>query len=105
MLQAKGARNVLVSRGGLGSLLLDATGRLQSAPVIRGTLVNSVGAGDSTVAGFVEGYLRGVEAGAGEQETYDQAYKLAQACGSATAFSPGLAPADLVNELLERLGS
>ena len=105
MLQAKGARNVLVSRGGLGSLLLDATGRLQSAPVIKGTLVNSVGAGDSTVAGFVEGYLRGIEAGADEAAAYDLAYKLAQACGSATAFSPGLAPTELVNELLERLES
>ena len=103
MLQSKGARNVLVSRGGLGSLLLDETGRLQSAPVIKGTLVNSVGAGDSTVAGFVEGYLRGTERGLDEQATYDEAYKLAQACGSATAFSPGLAPADLVNELLAQL--
>jgi len=105
MLQSKGARNVLVSRGGLGSLLLDETGRLQSAPVIQGTLVNSVGAGDSTVAGFVEGYLRGVEAGLDDVAAYDQAYKFAQACGSATAFSPGLAPAGLVSELLERLES
>ena len=105
MLQGKGARNVLVSRGGLGSLLLDETGRLQTAPVIKGTLVNSVGAGDSTVAGFVEGYLRGVERGASDESIYDEAYKLAQACGSATAFSPGLAPAELVNELLEQLES
>ncbi len=105
MLQEKGARNVLVSRGGSGSLLLDATGRMQGAPAIKGTLVNSVGAGDSTVAGFVEGYLRGKEAGADEQAAYDKAYKLAQACGSATAFSPGLAPADMVNELLEQLES
>jgi len=73
-------------------LLLDATGRLQRAPVIKGELVNSVGAGDSTVAGFVEGYLRGIEAGDDEQAIYDKAYKLAQACGSATAFSPWLAP-------------
>ena len=105
MLAGKGARNVLVSRGGLGSLLLDATGRLQSAPVIEGTLVSSVGAGDSTVAGFVEGYLRAQEANLSEKEAYEQAYKLAQACGSATAFSPGLAPLPLVNELLERLDS
>ena len=104
MLHERGARNVLVSRGGLGSLLLDETGRLQSAPVIKGTLVNSVGAGDSTVAGFVEGYLRGVESGADTAAAYDMAYKLAQACGSATAFSPGLAPAELVDELLDRLG-
>ena len=105
MLQEKGARNVLVSRGGRGSLLLDETGRMQNAPVIKGTLVNSVGAGDSTVAGFVEGYLRGIEAGDEEQASYDRAYRLAQACGSATAFSPGLAPVDMVNELLEQLES
>ena len=103
MLQENGARNVLVSRGGLGSLLLDETGRLQSAPVIKGELVNSVGAGDSTVAGFVEGYLRGTERGAEAEVVYDEAYKLAQACGSATAFSPWLAPAELVDELLEQL--
>ena len=100
-----GAQNVLVSRGGLGSLLLDATGSLQVAPVIEGELVNSVGAGDSVVAGFVEGYVRGTEAGLDEQDVYKQAYKLAQACGSATAFSPGLAPTELVNELLARLES
>lgn len=105
MLQNRGAQNVLVSRGEHGSLLLDATGRLQSAPVIKGTLVNSVGAGDSTVAGFVEGYLRGIEAGLSEAAVYDEAYKLAQACGSATAFSPGLAPTELVNELLSQLES
>ena len=104
-LHDQGAQNVLVSRGGLGSLLHDATGNLQMAPVIKGELVNSVGAGDSVVAGFVEGYVRAKEANLNDQEAYKQAYKLAQACGSATAFSPGLAPANLVNELLARLES
>ena len=104
-LQGMGAENVLVSRGGLGSLLLDATGNLQVAPVIKGTLVNSVGAGDSVVAGFVEGYLRACEAGLSGADAYDRAYKLAQACGSATAFSPGLAPAELVEQLLSQLDS
>ena len=104
-LQGMGAENVLVSRGGLGSLLLDATGNLQVAPVIKGTLVNSVGAGDSVVAGFVEGFLRACEAGLSGADAYDRAYKLAQACGSATAFSPGLAPAELVEQLLSQLDS
>jgi glycine hydroxymethyltransferase len=54
------------------------------------------------IADFI---LRGVEAGIDETAAYDLAYKLAQACGSATAFSPGLAPTGLVNELLERLES
>ena len=102
-LQARGAKNVLVSRGGAGSLLLDATGVLHTASAVKGTLVNSVGAGDSVVAGFVEGYLRATERGAGEAEAYAQAYRLAQACGSATAFSPGLATQALVDQLLEQL--
>ena len=104
-LQNLGAENVLVSRGGLGSLLLDETGNLQIAPVIPGTLVNSVGAGDSVVAGFVEGYLRATEAGLSGSDAYTQAYKLAQACGSATAFSPWLAPTELVEQLLSQLDS
>ena len=102
-LRDAGARNVLVSRGGKGSFLLCETGDLIEADVIKGTLVNSVGAGDSVVAGFVEGYLRAEEAGACGLAACESAYKLAQACGSATAFSPGLAPADLVEELLARL--
>ncbi|MBR0406233.1 MAG: 1-phosphofructokinase family hexose kinase [Eggerthellaceae bacterium] len=104
-LQSLGAENVLVSRGGLGSLLLDETGNLQIAPVIPGTLVNSVGAGDSVVAGFVEGYLRATEAGLSGADAYAEAYKLAQACGSATAFSPWLAPTELVEQLLSQLDS
>ena len=104
-LQSLGAKNVLVSRGGLGSLLLDESGNLQIAPVIPGTLVNSVGAGDSVVAGFVEGYLRATEAGLSGADAYAKAYKLAQACGSATAFSPWLAPTELVEQLLSQLDS
>ena len=102
-LQAQGAQNVLVSRGGKGSFLICETGDFMDAPVIKGELVNSVGAGDSVVAGFVEGYLRAEEAGETGLEACKQAYKLGQACGSATAFSPWLAPTELVEQLLAQL--
>lgn len=102
-LQRKGAQNVLVSRGGKGSFLVCGDGDFMDAPVIKGTLVNSVGAGDSVVAGFVEGYLRAEEAGESGIAACKRAYALGQACGSATAFSPGLAPIHLVEELLSQL--
>jgi 1-phosphofructokinase len=102
-LQAQGAQNVLVSRGGKGSFLICETGDFMEAPVIKGELVNSVGAGDSVVAGFVEGYLRAEEAGASGLDACKSAYKLGQACGSATAFSPWLAPTELVEQLLSQL--
>lgn len=100
-LAAHGARNVLVSRGGKGSFLLDETGVLRQAPGISGTLVNSVGAGDSMVAGFVAGYLDACEAG--EADPFDEAFKLAQAAGSATAFAPGLASASEIRALRAQL--
>ena len=81
-LQEKGARNVLVSMAGDGALLLDEKGKV----------VNSVGAGDSMVAGFVAGYLR--------SGSYLEALRLGTACGSATAFSLGLAKKEKIDALL-----
>ena len=54
-LQQQGARNVLVSMAGDGSLLLDERGEVHCLGVPKGTVRNSVGAGDSMVAGFVAG--------------------------------------------------
>ncbi len=92
-LQSMGARNVLVSLAGDGALLLDETGCSHRIGCPRGKVVNSVGAGDSMVAGFLAGYL----------QTGDYAYalKLGTACGSATAFSLGLAEKSLIDQLLE----
>lgn len=101
-LQNRGARNVLVSRGGEGSLLLDEKGSVRTARVLEGTLANSVGAGDSMVAGFVAGYVQAKQAG-DQDAAYDRAFALAQACGSATAFSAGLAEKPLVDELFARV--
>ena len=92
-LQAKGARNVLVSMAGAGSLLLDETGRVHRLGVPKGKVQNSVGAGDSMVAGFLAGWL--------EQRDYAAAHRLGAATGSATAFSDGLATREQVMALLD----
>lgn len=91
-LQQRGARNVLVSMAGDGSLLLDETGACYRVGVPKGQVRNSVGAGDSMVAGFVAGWLK----------TGDYAYaqRLGAAAGSATAFSDGLATGDQIMALL-----
>lgn len=90
-LQEMGARNVLVSMAGDGALLLDENGILHKYGVCKGVVKNSVGAGDSMLAGFVAGLLDG---------DYEYALKLGTACGGATAFSDGLAERDKINELL-----
>lgn len=91
-LQQRGARNVLVSMAGDGSLLVDETGGCHRLGVPKGQVRNSVGAGDSMVAGFVAGWLK----------TGDYAYaqRLGAAAGSATAFSDGLATGDQIMALL-----
>lgn len=94
-LQAKGARNVLVSMAGDGALLLDENGQTHRIGTPRGTVVNSVGAGDSMVAGFVAGWL--------QSGSYAQALRLGTACGSATAFSLGLAQKQQIEALLQSI--
>ena len=91
-LQEKGARNVLVSMAGDGALLLDEKGEVHRIGTPKGRVVNSVGAGDSMVAGFVAGYLR--------SGSYREALRLGTACGSATAFSLGLAKKEMIDALL-----
>ena len=94
-LQEKGACNVLVSMAGDGAILVDETGKVHRIGCPRGKVVNSVGAGDSMVAGFVAGYL--------QSRSYAQALRLGTACGSATAFSLGLATKEKIDELLAQL--
>ncbi|MBD5139546.1 MAG: 1-phosphofructokinase [Ruminococcus sp.] len=93
-LKDMGARNVLVSMAGDGALLLDENGKTHICGVCKGTVKNSVGAGDSMVAGFVAG---------SEQGNYEYALKLGTAAGGATAFSDGLAEKALIDELLKQL--
>ena len=94
-LQEKGARNVLVSMAGDGALLLDEEGKVHRIGTPKGKVVNSVGAGDSMVAGFVAGCL--------QTDHYDFALRLGTACGSATAFSLGLAKRNEIEKLLAQI--
>lgn len=80
-LRERGAENVMVSLGSHGALLAAADGKVYTQKTPTGTLKNSVGAGDSTVAGFLTAWDKG----------YEEALRLAVAAGSATAFSLGLA--------------
>lgn len=84
-LQAMGAANVLVSMGGAGAVLLTEDGHIYQAGSPEGKLVNSVGAGDSMVAGFLAGWL----ATGGKDAVH--AFKMGIAAGSASAFSENLA--------------
>lgn len=92
-LKEMGASNVLVSRAGNGAVLLDEHGKTHICGACKGTVKNSVGAGDSMVAGFI----------AGCEKDYDYALKLGTAAGGATAFSEGLAEKDEIFTLLKKL--
>ena len=82
-LRARGARNVIISRGAKGAVLVSEQGDIIVQDPIPGNTVNSVGAGDSMVAGFLAGYIK--------TQDYQYAMLLGTAAGSATACSPGLA--------------
>lgn len=91
-LQEMGARNVLVSMAGEGAVLLTEEGEILVSDAPKGRLVNSVGAGDSMVAGFLAGYL--------ETEDYKEAFKMGISAGSASAFSEELATSREVEEIM-----
>ena len=93
-LQGKGARNVLVSMAGEGAVLVTENGEVYKADAPKGILKNSVGAGDSMVAGFLAGYL--------EKENYKDAFAMGVCTGSASAFSEELATKEEVAALLEK---
>ena len=90
-LRELGARNVLVSMAGEGAVLLDENGGVHKSAACCGTVRNSVGAGDSMLAGFVS------------ENGFDYALRLGTACGGATAFSDGLASRDQIDELLGQI--
>ena len=93
-LQKMGARNVLISLGGEGAMLIDEYGQKHKAGVLKEKVINTVGSGDSMVAGFVAGYEK--------EQSYPFALKLGSVCGNATAFLPGLATKEKINELLTK---
>jgi 1-phosphofructokinase len=93
-LQEMGARNVIVSMSGDGAVMVTENGDKFEAPSPKGKLVNSIGAGDSMVAGFLAGYL--------ETHDYEKAFKMGLCTGSASAFSKELATREEVSELLKK---
>ena len=93
-LREMGAGNVLVSMAGDGAILIDESGNTHRCGVCKGEVRNSVGAGDSMVAGFIAGSLEG---------DYEYALRLGTAAGGATAFSDGLASREKIDELLRQL--
>ena len=94
-LKEMGAKNVLVSRGGDGALLIDEDGKVYPRDAVKGKLVNSVGCGDSMVAGFIAGYIK--------SHDYGEALKLSVASAAATAFSSELAKADEIYKIYKTL--
>lgn len=93
-LKDMGAINVLISMAGDGAMLIDENGKCHRCGVCKGKVRNSVGAGDSMVAGFLSGAQNG---------DYEYALKLGTAAGGATAFSDGLAVKTKIEELLAQL--
>lgn len=95
ILQKKGAKNVLISMGGNGAILVDENESIHKIGVAEGKVINSVGAGDSMVAGFMAGYEK--------YHDYALALKLGTAAGNATAFSEGLAKKDMIDTVFKTL--
>lgn len=94
-LQQMGARNVMVSMAGEGAVLLDENGKDYRLDAPKGKLINAVGAGDSSVAGFVAGWK--------EKHDYEHAFKMAVSSGSASAFSELLATKEEVLALYKTM--
>lgn len=93
-MQEMGAANVLVSMAGEGGVLVAADGQVYQSPAAKGTVVNSVGAGDSCVAGFLAGLM--------ETGSYETAFRMGLSAGSASAFSDHLATRAEVEDLMSR---
>ena len=93
-LQDEGATNVLISMAGEGAVLVAEDGSVHQSEAPKGKLVNSVGAGDSMVGGFIAGYLA--------TQNYEEAFRMGVCTGSASAFSEWLATKQQVEELKEK---
>ena len=94
-MQKLGARNVLVSMGKDGAILTDENGQIFLCSTASGRIKNSVGAGDSMVAGFIAGWE--------ESHDYAHAFKMGIASGSASTFSLGFAGRDKVEEIYKQI--
>ena len=94
-LQEMGAQNVLVSMAGEGAILIDENGQVHEMKPPKGIVKNSVGAGDSMVAGFIAGYLK--------SQDLREAFRMSVVAGSASAFSETLATKAEVAKLFDEL--
>ncbi len=94
-LQNEGPENILVSRGKDGAVMVCGDKSIYSLPAPEGIKVNTVGAGDSMVAGFIAGYMW--------YGDYEKAFILSVAAGSATAFSENIASKEKVMKLFEKI--
>lgn len=94
-LMKQGAVNVIVSLGGDGAVLFAEDGKTYHSGTLKERVLNTVGSGDSMVAGFIAGYE--------QTGDYGYALKLGTACGNATAFSPGLATREKIDEIMQKL--
>nr|WP_263314057.1 1-phosphofructokinase [Mammaliicoccus sp. Marseille-Q6498] len=93
-LMDEGAQSVIVSLGGEGAIYVDSNIQLK-AIVPNGEVVNTVGSGDSTVAGMVAGLETGKD--------IEEAFKLAVSCGTATAFNADLAEYDDIEDIISKV--
>lgn len=94
-LQSLGGKNILVSLGKEGAVLLDENGKIHKTHAIAGKVQNTVGAGDSMVAGFACGYVL--------EKDYKAAMCMGSACGNATAFSKELATKEEIYQCLKEI--
>ena len=96
LLQEKGAKNVIVSMGGQGAVYIDENGYTYKMEALRNPnskIINTVGAGDSMVAGFIAGYEL--------FKNHDKAFRMGMAAGAATVNSEFLATKEEIYELLK----
>lgn len=94
-LQELGAQNVLVSMAGDGAILVCQDGNVYQGSAPKGVVKNSVGAGDSMLAGFITGFT--------QTKDYCKAFQMGIATGSASAFSENLATKQEVENLLSQV--
>lgn len=96
-LRRLGARNVLISRAGDGAIFINENDEVINSKAPTGKVINSVGAGDSMVGGFIAGYLK--------NKNLKEGFKMGLATGSASAFSEGLATKEKVERLLNEINN
>ena len=90
------AEHVIISLGGEGALYIDKNFSLFAQPLrVKENVVNTVGAGDSVVAGFVNYMLK--------HNDTERAFRFAVACGTATSFSEDIGELNFIEKIYNKL--